>query len=72
MGVVRKDWASQNSIALSWQEPELPALPVLDYEIKYYEKVQRLPGCAPYCVLSALCSLLRDVPCVLSLRNMSS
>ncbi|KAJ8256029.1 hypothetical protein COCON_G00198930 [Conger conger] len=38
VGVVRKDWASQNSIALSWQEPEQPALPVLDYEIKYYEK----------------------------------
>ncbi|KAG5833628.1 hypothetical protein ANANG_G00277900 [Anguilla anguilla] len=38
VGVVRKDWASQNSIALSWQEPEQPTLPVMDYEIKYYEK----------------------------------
>ncbi|KAJ8252851.1 hypothetical protein GJAV_G00206290 [Gymnothorax javanicus] len=38
VGVVRKDWASQNSIALSWQELEQPTQPVLDYEIKYYEK----------------------------------
>ncbi|XP_041115779.1 ephrin type-A receptor 6-like [Polyodon spathula] len=36
--MVRKDWASQNSIALSWQEHEQPSPPVLDYEIKYYEK----------------------------------
>ncbi|KAJ8350636.1 hypothetical protein SKAU_G00257660, partial [Synaphobranchus kaupii] len=42
VGVVRKDWASQNSIALSWQEPEQPILPVLDYEIKYYEKEHEL------------------------------
>ncbi|MFT7808035.1 ephrin type-A receptor 6-like, partial [Arapaima gigas] len=40
VGMVRKDWASQNSIALSWPEPEQPALPVLEYEIKYYEKEQ--------------------------------
>uniref|UniRef100_A0A8C9SMD9 Ephrin type-A receptor 6 n=1 Tax=Scleropages formosus TaxID=113540 RepID=A0A8C9SMD9_SCLFO len=40
VGMIRKDWASQNSIALSWPEPEQPALPVLDYEIKYYEKEQ--------------------------------
>ncbi|XP_048885338.1 ephrin type-A receptor 6-like [Brienomyrus brachyistius] len=38
IGMVRKDWASQNSIALSWQEPEQPNLAVLDYEVKYYEK----------------------------------
>nr|XP_023673328.1 ephrin type-A receptor 6-like [Paramormyrops kingsleyae] len=38
IGMVRKDWASQNSIALSWQEPEQPNLTVLDYEVKYYEK----------------------------------
>ena len=40
VGALKKDWASPNSIALSWQEPELPALLVLDYEIKYYEKVR--------------------------------
>ncbi|XP_028846092.1 ephrin type-A receptor 6-like isoform X1 [Denticeps clupeoides] len=38
VGMVQKDWASQNSIALSWQDAEPPSLPVLEYEIKYYEK----------------------------------
>ncbi|XP_031416827.1 ephrin type-A receptor 6 isoform X1 [Clupea harengus] len=38
VGMVQKDWASQNSIALSWKEAEQPSLPVVDYEIKYYEK----------------------------------
>ncbi|KAL0963554.1 hypothetical protein UPYG_G00307890 [Umbra pygmaea] len=38
VGMLKKDWASQNSIALSWLEPELPLVTVLDYEIKYYEK----------------------------------
>ncbi|XP_072370012.1 ephrin type-A receptor 6 isoform X1 [Scyliorhinus torazame] len=38
IGFLRKDWASQNSIGLSWQEPEHPNGIILDYEIKYYEK----------------------------------
>nr|XP_046259756.1 ephrin type-A receptor 6-like isoform X2 [Scatophagus argus]XP_046259757.1 ephrin type-A receptor 6-like isoform X2 [Scatophagus argus] len=38
VGAVKKDWASPNSIALSWQQPEQTTLPILDYEIKYYEK----------------------------------
>uniref|UniRef100_A0A3B4UIK5 Ephrin type-A receptor 6 n=1 Tax=Seriola dumerili TaxID=41447 RepID=A0A3B4UIK5_SERDU len=38
VGTLKKDWASPNSIALSWQQPEQTALPILDYEIKYYEK----------------------------------
>ncbi|TKS67401.1 Ephrin type-A receptor 6 [Collichthys lucidus] len=38
VGALKKDWASPNSIALSWQQPEQTTLPVLDYEIKYYEK----------------------------------
>lgn len=42
VGALKKDWASQNSIALSWQQPEQTTLPILDYEIKYYEKVQLL------------------------------
>nr|XP_006001862.1 PREDICTED: ephrin type-A receptor 6-like [Latimeria chalumnae] len=42
IGLVRKDWASQNSIALSWQEPEHPNGVILDYEIKYYEKHEQL------------------------------
>lgn len=37
--MVRKDWASQNSIALSWQAPAFSNGAILDYEIKYYEKV---------------------------------
>ncbi|XP_076207088.1 ephrin type-A receptor 6 isoform X3 [Aptenodytes patagonicus] len=45
IGMVRKDWASQNSIALSWQEPDFPPGAILDYEIKYYEKVY--PRIAP-------------------------
>ncbi|XP_075450156.1 ephrin type-A receptor 6 isoform X4 [Ascaphus truei] len=45
IGMVRKDWASQNSIALSWQEPDYPNGVILDYEIKYYEKVY--PRIAP-------------------------
>lgn len=40
VGALKKDWASPNSIALSWQQPEESTLPVLDYEVKYYEKVQ--------------------------------
>ncbi|XP_031714311.1 ephrin type-A receptor 6 isoform X1 [Anarrhichthys ocellatus] len=38
VGTLKKDWASPNSIALSWQQPELTSLLILDYEIKYYEK----------------------------------
>ncbi|XP_041857058.1 ephrin type-A receptor 6 isoform X4 [Melanotaenia boesemani] len=38
VGALKKDWASPNSIALSWQQPEEATLPILDYEIKYYEK----------------------------------
>uniref|UniRef100_A0AAZ3S1A9 Ephrin type-A receptor 6 n=1 Tax=Oncorhynchus tshawytscha TaxID=74940 RepID=A0AAZ3S1A9_ONCTS len=38
VGMLKKDWASQNSIALSWLEPEQISLLVVDYEVKYYEK----------------------------------
>uniref|UniRef100_A0A673AYX9 Ephrin type-A receptor 6 n=1 Tax=Sphaeramia orbicularis TaxID=375764 RepID=A0A673AYX9_9TELE len=38
VGALKKDWASPNSIALSWQQPEQMTLLILDYEIKYYEK----------------------------------
>lgn len=37
--VIRKDRTSQNSISLSWLEPERPNGIILDYEVKYYEKV---------------------------------
>lgn len=39
MGALKKDWASPTSIALSWQQPEETTLPVLEYEVKYHEKV---------------------------------
>ncbi|XP_017279357.1 ephrin type-A receptor 6 [Kryptolebias marmoratus] len=38
VGALKKDWASPTSIALSWQQPEETTLPVLEYEVKYYEK----------------------------------
>lgn len=39
MGEVRKDSASHNSIALSWSQVEQPPSNIVDYEVKYYEKV---------------------------------
>ena len=41
VGVIRKDSATQNSIALSWSEVELPPSDIVDYEIKYFEKVRK-------------------------------
>uniref|UniRef100_A0A3B4AMW6 Ephrin type-A receptor 6 n=1 Tax=Periophthalmus magnuspinnatus TaxID=409849 RepID=A0A3B4AMW6_9GOBI len=38
VSAMKKDWASPNSIALSWQQPEQTAMPILEYEVKYYEK----------------------------------
>ncbi|KAG5261828.1 hypothetical protein AALO_G00288980 [Alosa alosa] len=38
VGAIRREWASHTSIALSWHEVEQPPAPILDYEIKYYEK----------------------------------
>lgn len=40
VGVIRKDWASQNSIALSWSQVEQPPSDIVDYEVKYYERVK--------------------------------
>ncbi|XP_053295644.1 LOW QUALITY PROTEIN: ephrin type-A receptor 6-like [Pleuronectes platessa] len=37
-GALKKDWASPNSIALSLAATNRTALPILDYEVKYYEK----------------------------------
>lgn len=37
--VIKKEKTSRNSVSLSWQEPERPNGIILDYEIKYYEKV---------------------------------
>ncbi|XP_061891188.1 ephrin type-A receptor 6-like isoform X2 [Entelurus aequoreus] len=38
VGVIKKDWATGSSIALSWTEEEHPPLDIVDYEVKYYEK----------------------------------
>uniref|UniRef100_A0AAV2LP11 receptor protein-tyrosine kinase n=1 Tax=Knipowitschia caucasica TaxID=637954 RepID=A0AAV2LP11_KNICA len=40
VGVVRKDWATENSIALSWEQVEQPPADIVDYEVKYYEREQ--------------------------------
>lgn len=40
VGVVREDWTSSNSIALSWSQVGQPPSDILDYEVKYYEKVR--------------------------------
>ncbi|XP_060716649.1 ephrin type-A receptor 6 [Tachysurus vachellii] len=40
VAAVKKDWVTQSTIALSWQEAEQPHPAILDYEIKYYEKEQ--------------------------------
>uniref|UniRef100_A0A8C7EZC8 receptor protein-tyrosine kinase n=1 Tax=Oncorhynchus kisutch TaxID=8019 RepID=A0A8C7EZC8_ONCKI len=40
--VIRKDRTSRNSISLSWLEPERPNGIILDYEVKYYEKVGKV------------------------------
>lgn len=40
VGEVRKDSASHNSISLSWSQVEQPPSNIVDYEVKYYEKVE--------------------------------
>uniref|UniRef100_A0A3Q3XCG7 receptor protein-tyrosine kinase n=1 Tax=Mola mola TaxID=94237 RepID=A0A3Q3XCG7_MOLML len=40
VGVVRKDWASQSSIAISWSQVQQPPSDIMEYEVKYYEKEQ--------------------------------
>lgn len=37
--IIKKVKTSRNSVSLSWQQPERPNGIILDYEIKYYEKV---------------------------------
>jgi len=37
--VVRQESTGQNSVTLLWQEPDQPNGIILEYEIKYYEKV---------------------------------
>lgn len=37
--MIRQERAGQTSVSLLWQEPEQPNGIILEYEIKYYEKV---------------------------------
>lgn len=37
--VIRQERAGQTSVSLLWQEPEQPNGIILEYEVKYYEKV---------------------------------
>lgn len=39
MVAIRQERAGQTSVSLLWQEPEQPNGIILEYEIKYYEKV---------------------------------
>lgn len=40
VSVVRKGHTEKSSIALSWAEPDRPNGIILEYEIKYFEKVK--------------------------------
>lgn len=44
MVVIRQERAGQTSVSLLWQEPEQPNGIILEYEIKYYEKVRERSG----------------------------
>lgn len=37
--MIRQERAGQTSVSLLWREPEQPSGIILEYEIKYYEKV---------------------------------
>lgn len=37
--VVKREKSAKNSIALSWKEPDRPNGIILEYEIKYFQKV---------------------------------
>lgn len=37
---IRQENASQNSVTLLWQEPDQPNGVILEYDIKYFEKVR--------------------------------
>lgn len=43
MSVQRKD-VTRDSLILFWQEPDKPNGVILEYEVKYYEKVRVLMG----------------------------
>ncbi len=46
VSVVRKGLTGKSSIALSWAEPDRPNGIILEYEIKYFEKVKKILNCS--------------------------
>lgn len=40
---VRQENTSQNSVTLQWHRPDQPNGVILEYDIKYYEKVRKGP-----------------------------
>lgn len=42
---IRQENTSQNSVTLMWHEPHQPNGVILEYDIKYYEKVRVLQLC---------------------------
>ncbi|KAJ3593731.1 hypothetical protein NHX12_006065 [Muraenolepis orangiensis] len=58
VGAVKMDWASLSSIAISWTEVDQPPADIVDYEVKYYEKVLDCSSCCvileEYYVISAI------------------
>lgn len=62
--VIKKEKTSRNSVSLSWQQPERPNGIILDYEIKYYEKVG-----AGFITFPLLYTLLSPVTIVMTTRG---
>lgn len=54
VSVVRKGITGKSSIALSWAEPDRPNGIILEYEIKYFEKVKKNLNCAFFFFLSLI------------------
>lgn len=48
--------ATMKSITLSWPQPEQPNGIILDYEIRFYEKVRHVR-----CAFQQICSFIRNV-----------
>lgn len=44
---IRQENTSQNSVTLLWHEPDQPNGVILEYDIKYYEKVMTINSCTP-------------------------
>lgn len=56
--VLRQENTGQNSVTLLWHEPDQPNGIILEYEVKYYEKVTAIcwpsPAAWPWCIKPGL------------------